>query len=195
MIAAAYVRVSSEAQTHDTQRDAIERLATARSEQIGAWYAERLSGKTLDRPELHRLRADARAGKLAKLYVYRIDRLTRSGISDTLSVLDELKRHGVRVVSVADGFDVDGAAAEVVLAVMAWAAKMERAAINERLGAARRRLESQGRTWGRPSRLTAAQVAEIADRRKAGESVRAISIAMKIPRATVGRAVSKVTPK
>lgn len=37
----------------------------------------------------------------------------------------------------ADGIDLNGPAAEVVLAVLAWAAKMERLAINERISAAR----------------------------------------------------------
>ena len=55
----------------------------------------------------------------------------------------------------ADGFSLDGPAAEVVLAVMAWAAKMERLAIAERISAARERIESEGGRWGRPSRVDA----------------------------------------
>ena len=57
-------------------------------------------------------------------------------------------------MTVADGFDLAGPVAEVVLAVMAWAAKMERLAINERIAAARERLAEEGRPWGRPSRIT-----------------------------------------
>ena len=41
---AAYVRVSSRAQDHATQRAAIEQAATARGDAIGAWYAEKVSG-------------------------------------------------------------------------------------------------------------------------------------------------------
>jgi DNA invertase Pin-like site-specific DNA recombinase len=37
-----------------------------------------MSGKTLKRPELDRLRADACAGLVRKLYFYRLDWLTRS---------------------------------------------------------------------------------------------------------------------
>lgn len=83
------------------------------------------------RAELQRLRTDARAGHLRRLYVFRLDRLTRSGIRDTFELIEELRGYGVDLVSVADGFDLNGPAAEVVLAVMAWAAKMERIAINE----------------------------------------------------------------
>jgi DNA invertase Pin-like site-specific DNA recombinase len=37
-----------------------------------------------------------------------LDRLRRSGIADTLQVVQELERHGCEVVSVADGFDLAG---------------------------------------------------------------------------------------
>ncbi|MBI5544801.1 MAG: recombinase family protein, partial [Deltaproteobacteria bacterium] len=45
--AAAYVRVSSKAQDHATQRAAIDRAASARGDTITEWFAEKLSGKTL----------------------------------------------------------------------------------------------------------------------------------------------------
>lgn len=56
--------------------------------------------------------------------------------------------HGCELASVADGFGLDGPAAEVGLAVMAWAAKMERLAINERISAARERVEAERRRVG-----------------------------------------------
>ncbi len=153
-MAAAYVRVSSKAQTHDMQRAAIERAAAARGDTIAAWYSEKMSAKTMDRPELTRLRADARLGLLRRLYVFRLDRLSRSGIRDLLDAVEELRLHGVEVISLADGFSLDGPASEIILAVKAWASKMERLAINERISAARARLEAQGRPWGRPPAVT-----------------------------------------
>ncbi|MBI3206667.1 MAG: recombinase family protein [Myxococcales bacterium] len=169
---AAYIRVSSKSQDHATQKAAIERAASARGDSIAAWYAEKQSAKSLARAELHRLRNDARAGALGRLYVFRLDRLTRSGIRDTLGLIEELQRHGVDVVSVADGFDLNGTAAEVVLAVMAWAAKMERVAINERIAAARERVESDGGRWGRPRRMGRDEVERAADMRASGRTVR-----------------------
>src|SRR5262245_27860787 len=133
MDAAAYFRVSSKAQDHATQQHAVFRAADARGDAVIRTYAEKRSAKTTARPELKRLRADARAGLIRKLYVYRLDRLCRSGIRDMFEVVEELRAHGVELVTVADGFDVNGPAAEVILAVMAWAAKMERQAINERI--------------------------------------------------------------
>lgn len=188
MNAIAYLRVSSRAQDFATQRAAIERTATARSDTITDWRSEKRSGKTLARPELDRLRADARAGLVRRLYVFKLDRLTRSGIRDTFEVIEELRAHGVELVSVNDGFALDGPAAEVVLAVMAWAAKMERLAINERISAARERVEAEGRSWGRPARLSTEEVARVRDLRAEGRSLRQIAVALKVPLATVARA-------
>lgn len=191
MNAAAYYRVSSKSQDLAMQRLAVERAAAARGDTISSEYSEKMSARTIARPELDRLRSDARAGIVRRLYVYRLDRLARSGIRDTFEVVDELRHHGVDLVSISDGFSLDGPAAEVVLAVMAWAAKMERLAINERIASARERVEAEGRKWGRPSRVTPELLARIKVLRKEGRTLREIAVAMKIPRSTIGEALSE----
>jgi DNA invertase Pin-like site-specific DNA recombinase len=145
----------------------------------------------MDRDELRRLRGDARGGAMRRLYVFRIDRLARSGIRDTFEVVEELRRHGVEIVTVADGFSLDGPAAEVVLAVMAWAAKMERLAIGERVAAARERVEAEGGTWGRPSRVDRATRDRAAKLQAAGKTIRDIARTLKVPRSTIARALSQ----
>ena len=95
------------------------------------------------------------------------------------------------VVTVADGFDLAGPAAEVVLAVMAWAAKMERLAINERISAARERLAAAGRPWGRPPRLGATDRAKACQMAAQGLSVRDIAARLRVPRSTIGRVLSQ----
>jgi DNA invertase Pin-like site-specific DNA recombinase len=188
--AVAYVRVSSRAQDHATQVAAIERAAHARGDIIERQYAEKRSGKTIARPELDRLRRDARAGLVRRVYVFRLDRLTRSGIRDMFTVVEELRAHGCSLVTIADGFDLEGPAAEVVLAVLSWAAKVERQAINERISAARDRLEAEGRRWGRPRRMDDTTIVRAVAMRAQGRSVREIAVALKIPRATVTRALA-----
>lgn len=198
----AYVRVSSAGQDLKTQKSAILRAAAARGDRIAEWYEDKQSGKSLDRPELDRLRRDARGGALRKVYVFKIDRLSRSGIRDTLKVVDELRAHGCEIATVADGFSLEGPGSELVLAVVAWAAQMERAAIGERIAAARVRVEASGGTWGRQRRLDPGQVTRVRVLALT-HSVRSIAAALKIPRATlhdaiVGNghyAVRKTSPK
>lgn len=190
-VAVAYLRVSSRAQSDATQRDAIAKLAAARGDTISCWYTEARSARTLDRPELARVRERARRGELRRLYVFRLDRLTRSGIRDLLEVVEELRRHGCELLSVADGFSLDGPAAPVVIAVMGWAAQMEQQAMRERVSAARERVEAAGGRWGRPSRMTDALVTRARKMAAAGRTVRAIAVALKVPRSTVGRALER----
>ena len=62
--ATAYIRVSSKAQNLAMQRHAIEQEAARRGDVIVEWYSEKRSAKTAQRPELERLRADIRAGRV-----------------------------------------------------------------------------------------------------------------------------------
>lgn len=189
----AYIRVSSRAQDHTTQRASIERAAAARGDMIATWYAEKKSAKTMARDELRRLLADARAGLLRgrRLFLFRLDRLTRTGIADTLTTLEELRGCGVEVVSIADGFDLGGPHAEVIVAVMAWAAKMERLATAERISAARERIEAEGGRWGRPPRIRPDQVRDAMSLRARGRTVREIAVALKVPRTTVAETLKR----
>jgi len=191
----AYLRVSSRSQTIATQRDAIERAATARGERVVTWYSETESAKRLARPELERLRRDARGGRLGRLYVYRLDRLSRTGIRDTLALVHEFRAHGVELVSLGDGFDLAGPAADLVIAVMAWAAEMERLRIGERISDARKRVEGAGGHWGRPrAALPLGAVPRALALRSQGISMREVARRLGVPRNTLTRALAAQNP-
>jgi DNA invertase Pin-like site-specific DNA recombinase len=63
---------------------------------------------------------------------------------------------------------------------MAWANRMERLAINERISAARDRP-----SWGRPRRLGAEAIAQARALRTEGRTLREIAVAMKVPKSDV----------
>jgi DNA invertase Pin-like site-specific DNA recombinase len=192
----AYMRVSSRAQDAASQRSAIEKSAAARGDAITEWFSEKRSGKTLARPELDRLRALVRERKVTTIYCFKLDRLTRSGVADTYRVVDELRRAGCTLVAVADNLTIragsDDIVSETLVFALALAARLERAAINDRIAAARERLETEGRPWGRPPRLTQADCVRLRALRDEGRSVRDIAVAMKVPRSTVARALARV---
>jgi DNA invertase Pin-like site-specific DNA recombinase len=147
----AYIRVSSPSQDYAYQRHAIEAAASARGELVSRWFGDVASGRSMDRPELGRLRRQLAKGDIKRVWVWRLDRLSRSGIADTLECVSAIRSAGAALSSVADGFALDtGPVGELVLAVMAWAAQMEREKIRENQHAARARMEREGRPWGRP---------------------------------------------
>lgn len=182
---AGYIRVSTTSQDHAYQRRAIELAASVHGEPVSAWYADVASGKTLKRRELEKMCSALRSGAIRTVWVWRIDRLTRSGIADTLELVRLIRESGAVLRSVADGYAVDGSpAGDLVLAVLAWAAQLEREKIAENQAAARARLAAEGRGWGRP-RL-APYLGELArELRARGHTTRAIAAELGIGEGSV----------
>lgn len=144
-----------------------------------------------------RLLRDARTGLLcgAVLVVWSLDRLSRRGIEDVLEVLRVLRENGVTVVSCKEAWlstEMPPAVAELLTAVLAWAAKWESSRKSERCRAAyqRKRDEAQGGPvkWGRPGRKL--DLTLIRTLREQGLSFRRIARAVG---ASVGRVHEAIT--
>lgn len=77
----------------------------------------------------------------------------------------ELRRAGCTLIAVADNLTIrpggDDIVSETLVFALALAARLERAAIDDRIAAARERLEAEGRPWGRPPRLAQAERARL----------------------------------
>lgn len=187
---AAYVRVSSRQQDLQAQKAAILRAAAARGDTIGRWFEEKRSASTINRPELAALRTAVRGGEHKKVYIFRIDRLSRSGVRDTLGVVEEFERHGCTLISIADGFDLQGPMRDIVLAVFAVAAQIERQALGDRISAARDRVEAQGGRWGRPRRIDPGTLATARQLRAEGLTLREVAQRVRVPRSTLAEALS-----
>lgn len=181
---AAYVRVSTPEQDAALQRAAIERAASLRGHTPIEWYSETRSGRSWVRPELERLTRAVFQGHHRHVYVWRLDRLTRRGIPDTLDVVRNLRGAGCQLISVTEGFDFTGAMGELLVSMLAFGAQMESSAQMDRQSAARARLESEGRAWGRPP-LASEMREKIRALRAEGRSVREIAMAVKVPKSTV----------
>jgi site-specific DNA recombinase len=191
---AAYLRVSSRSQDLATQRHSIEVASATRGEPVYEWFTEHKSGRSLkDRPALTELRRAVRAGRIRLLFVYRLDRLGRSGIRDTFTLVDEFARAGCRIVNLSDPFSLDapGPFQELIIAVLAWCAQQERVAIGDRISDARKRMDHEGKTWGRPRRVDPGTVEKCRILRESGKSIRIISAELKIPRSTVALVLSE----
>jgi DNA invertase Pin-like site-specific DNA recombinase len=190
---AAYIRVSSKAQSFSSQKTAIEKAARARGDEITAVFEEKAGGEKSTRkarPVFAALREAVRRGEHSRVYVFSLDRLSRGGITDLLTVVDEFHRAGCEIVSLVDGFDLQGPAAPVVLAVMAWAAQFERKRIGERIAAARARVEAEGGQWGRRRALAPEVVQEARRLVEGGASVRRAAALLGVSRATLGAALA-----
>lgn len=193
MKAAGYIRVSSRAQDYATQRHALEQAARGRGHEIVRWFEEtRSGGRNAPRPQLDALLEAIHRGEFAIVYVFRLDRLTRRGMRDTLAVVDRMHQRGCALISAGEAwFDLRGPWGELILAVIGWAAQQELAALGERIAAARTRVEAEGKHWGRPRACNLELVARIDAMASAGKSQRKIAVALKIKRPTVAAVLAR----
>ena len=147
---ACYVRTSTdERQTVRSQKAEIEAYIERRSPTRVRWFEDAgHSGGRLDRPAFQQLMAEVRRRRFDVLVCYRLDRVSRS-LFDAVAVLDELRRHDVRLVTLADGISFDGPYGSLMYALVAGLAELEREAIRERVRAGLRAARARGVRLGR----------------------------------------------
>ncbi|MCK8465203.1 recombinase family protein [Aliiroseovarius sp. S1339] len=121
----------------DAQREAC--AAFIASQKIEGWvlvpdaYDDGgLSGGTLERPGLQRLMADVRSGKVDRIVVYKIDRLTRS-LGDFAKIVEVLDEAGGSFVSVTQSFNTSTSMGRLTLNMLLSFAQFEREVTAERI--------------------------------------------------------------
>ena len=160
ILCAIYTRKSTdeglgrEFNTLDAQREAAE--AYIRSQAAEGWTAVPnqyddggYSGASLERPALRRLLADIRAGKVHRILVYKIDRLSRS-LLDFAELARLFEEHGVGIVAVTQQLDTSTSMGRLTLNMLLSFAQFEREMVSDRtrdkLRAARRKGKFTGGT-------------------------------------------------
>lgn len=110
------------------------------------------------------------------------------------ALVRELHALGVEIISCSEPFDVAGPAAEIVIAVMAWAAGEELKRQRQRREAARKRREAAGLPWGRPRTVPAGDPQEqrIAESYKEQGSVRKVAQVLGVKRDVVLRTLQRL---
>lgn len=114
-------------------------------------YAEKVSSRKKDRPELSRLREVLEEGDT--LVCYKLDRLGRS-LKDLLASISEFECKNIRFVSICDGIDTATSGSKLLLNIMMCIADFEREMIRERTIAGLKSASKRGVKLGRPRGLS-----------------------------------------
>jgi site-specific DNA recombinase len=155
-VCAIYTRQSSNIRSDLTscqvQFEACEAFIRAHKHNGWRWIGEHFndegwSGATLDRPALQCLLAKIRNGKIDRLLVYRLDRLSRSVI-DSVELLNELRELRIDLVIVTAPEIGTTAHDSLLLNLLSIFAEFEREMIAKRIADARAALKRQGRRVG-----------------------------------------------
>ena len=181
-----YARVSTRAQDHQAQLDA---LHAAHCREIVIETA----GTRGARPKLHSTLAALRVGDT--LVIYKPDRIARSMKELLILLEDQLHARGINLhilTGICAGLhrpDGNTLADKMLFMVAAMAAEMERDLIRERTLDGLRAAQDQGRRGGRPVAVSDDTLAIARARRQRGESVTAIARHLGIGRSTLYRAL------
>ena len=182
---ALYVRVSTADQRTDSQTEELEAFCRTRGYLKVRLFVEHESGAEVTRPQLDAMMGEVRAGKVARVVVYKLDRLGRS-LTHLALILDELQRLGVSLICTSQGIDTSGdnPAGRLQLGVLMAVAEFERSLIRERVNAGLRAAKGRGVRLGRPSTL--------ADRREAILQLKAQGVGLRETARRLGMPASSV---
>ena len=147
-------KVEQEVHSLSVQRASAESFIA--SQQHRGWFClpekyddNNISGGTLERPALQRLKQHICEGRIKVVIINRLDRISRS-LSQFLELTEFFEKHGVALVSVTQNFNTGDSMGRLMVQIIMSFAEFERSLIRdrvtERLHAARRK----GRFIGGP---------------------------------------------
>src|SRR5213080_3122678 len=145
-----YARVSTQDQTLNLQKDALEKIGCS------TIFTDTASGATTERKGLDAALAYVREGDT--LVVWRLDRLGRSlkHLIETISQLDNRK---IGFKSLTENIDITTSGGKLIFHIFGALAEFERNLIRERTNAGLQAARARGRKGGRPKSLTGKKTA------------------------------------
>lgn len=90
------------------------------------------SGKNTDRPDFQRMLSDIKSGKISKVIVYKLDRVSRS-VLDFSELMDVFQKYNVDFVSATEHFDTSNPMGRAMLNICIVFAQLERETIQQRV--------------------------------------------------------------
>lgn len=99
--------------------------ATAMHDNIEIYSDKGYTGSNTNRPEFQRLMKDIKAGKINKVYVYKLDRISRS-LVDFMKMMEVFKQYGCEFASHSESFDTSTPIGRAMLQMCMVFAELER---------------------------------------------------------------------
>ena len=103
-----------------------------RGEKVKTIVDNGFSGGNVNRDGFQEMMKLIRKGKVSKVIVYKLDRMSRS-LADFVDILQEFKLHDVKFVSSQESFDTSSPYGEMIVKLLAVFAEFERTSIIERV--------------------------------------------------------------
>ena len=153
MLVALYPRVSTQEQAKEgysigEQIERLNKYCEAMGWTVYKTYTDPgYSGGDTNRPGLQEMIKDVKAGKVDKVVVYKLDRLSRSQL-DTLYLIEKVfLANGTDFVSMSENFDTSTPFGRAMIGILAVFAQLEREQIKERMTMGKEARAKEGK-WG-----------------------------------------------
>ncbi len=184
--AALYARVSTSGHGQDVglQLDELRQVAAQRGWTFSEFVDEGASGSKDRRPALDRMMADARAGKLDVVAVWRFDRFARD-TRHLLTAMEEFRALGVAFVSLREQIDTSTPMGKAMFTIISAIGELERDLIRERVVAGVQRAKANGKHCGRPK--VAMDLRPAIALLREGRGLKDVAAILKVSRATLRR--------
>ncbi len=140
-----YARVSTQDQTLNLQKDALEKIGCAKI------FTDVISGATTERQGLDEALAYVREGDT--LVVWRLDRLGRS-LKHLIETITNLSNRKIGFKSIQENIDTTTSGGKLIFHIFGALAEFERDIIRERINAGLQAVRARGRLGGRPKAKT-----------------------------------------
>jgi len=102
------------------------------TEKVITFIDNGFSGGNVDRDGFQKMMRQVERGKISKIIVYRLDRISRS-LSDFVNILNTLKKYNVKFISSQELFDTSSPYGEMIVKILMIFAEFERQSIIERV--------------------------------------------------------------
>lgn len=132
MRSAIYARQSADRKDSISIESQIEDCRTIAGDSPYIFSDRGYSGANLQRPAFCELMEHVDEGTIDRIYIYRLDRISRS-LPDFVSLTEKLRKHGVTLISKSEGFDTSSETSLILLNILMMFAQMERGAISQRV--------------------------------------------------------------
>jgi DNA invertase Pin-like site-specific DNA recombinase len=192
---AIYVRVSTDGQSTDNQRQELEAMALRSGWEVARVFVDHgISGAKgrEQRPAFDALCKAVARREVDLVAAWAVDRVGRS-LRDLVDFFEELRATGVGLYLHQQGLDTTTPAGRAMFGMTAVFAEFERAMIVERVRAGLKRAKQKGRVGGRP-RIAAAVENQVRRGLEAGIGKRKLAVQLGIGTSVVQRIAGRRSP-
>ena len=185
---AIYIRVSTQDQSLDLQRNELEAFVKARGWTLTRTYEDKATGTNGNRPQLKEMIRAAGGREFDILLIWKLDRLFRS-LKDMVTTIQDFQALGIDFVSLKDQIDLSTPSGRLMVHIIAAFGEFEASLIKERVMAGLAEAKRKGVLLGRPKEIDDSLVLRL---RKSGQSMQTIALEMQCSKAAVCKILKRL---